>query len=260
MLLPVGALDLVQQKLPVQLVRVGDLYVVGMPAEVTVTAGLRLRREVARAVGTDIDHVLVQGYTNAYGHYVTTPEEYDAGEYEGASTLFGRYELPAFQQVVHGLATHMAAGTHGPRGEKEKDRSVFQIPSLQGRVVFDSPRFGTRFGDVLTSPRATYEHGQRVKVVFVGAHPNNDLHHDGTYLVVERRADNGWSRVATDGDFETRLRWQRDGIAASKVTTTWDVPADAEPGTYRIRYFGDAKPLLGAVRAFTGTSPTFTVR
>src|SRR5690606_8890176 len=74
-LLPVGALDLVQQKLPVQLVRIGDLYLIGMPGEVTVVSGLRLRRAVAEVVDVPLDRVILQGYTNAYAHYVTTPEE-----------------------------------------------------------------------------------------------------------------------------------------------------------------------------------------
>lgn len=259
-LLPVGALDLVQQKLPVQLVRIGDLYVIGMPAEVTIVSGLRLRRAVADVVGVPLDNVLVQGYTNAYAHYVTTPEEYDAGEYEGASTLFGRYELPAFVQTVHGLATHLKAGTTPPLGAKDRDRSAGQLHSLQGRVVLDTPQVFRSFGDVLTKPRAAYVRGERVEVTFSGAHPNNDLKHGGTYLSVERRVDARWQRVADDGDWSTMFRWKRDGASASRVTITWDVPTDAPRGTYRIRYFGDARSLLGTVRPISGTSPTFGVR
>lgn len=30
-------------------------------------------------------------------------------------------------------------------------------------------------------------------------------------------------------------------------------------GSYRIRYFGDSKPLIGSISSFTGTSGTFTV-
>lgn len=259
-LLPVGSLDLVQQKLPVQLVRIGDLYVVGMPAEVTVVSGLRLRRAVAEVMGVPLGHVLVQGYTNAYAHYVTTPEEYDAGEYEGASTLFGRYELPAFVQTVHGLAAHMKAGTTPPLGAKERDRSSGQLPSLQGRVVLDTPPPLRSYGDVLTKPRAAYDVGQQVEVAFVGAHPNNDLRRSGTYLSVERRVGERWERVADDGDWSTKFRWERSGVSASRVTITWDVPRGTPAGTYRIRYFGDARSLLGTVRPVAGTSPTFTVR
>ena len=259
-LLPVGKLDLVQQKLPVQLVRIGQLYLVGMPGEVTITSGLRLRREVAKVVGADLDDVLVQGYANAYAHYVTTPEEYDAGEYEGASTLFGRYELPAFQQTAHRLARHMVAGTTPALGEKERDRSGSQLPSVQGKVVADDPQLFKKFGDVLTKPKTSYGRGEHVEVTFSGAHPNNDLHHDGTYLTVEREVGGSWQRVADDSDFATRLTWKRDGISASKVTVAWHVPDDAAPGTYRVRYFGDARSIFGTVRAISGTSPTFTVR
>ena len=259
-LLPVGALDLVQQKVPVQLVRIGDLYVVGMPAEVTVVSGLRLRRTVAQVVGVPLDNVLVQGYTNAYAHYVTTPEEYDAGEYEGASTLFGRNELPAFQQTVHGLAAHMVAGTTPPLGAKEKDRSGSQLNTLQGKVLVDDPHLFKKFGDVLSGPAAAYATGEQVKVEFSGAHPNNNLHRGGTFLAVERQVGSTWQRVADDSDWETKLRWKRDGISASRITITWDVPAGTAPGSYRIRYFGDARSLLGVVKPITGTSAAFAIR
>ncbi len=258
-LLPVGPLDMVQQKLPVQLVRIGDLYLVGMPAEVTVVSGLRLRQAVAEAVGTDIDHVLVQGYANAYAHYLTTPEEYDAKEYEGASTLFGRYELPAFMQTAADLGAAMRDGVDVPLGEKERDRSAEQFPSLQGAVVADAPPIGKGYGDVLTAPGATYRPGEQVSVTFAGAHPNNDLKHGGSYLTVEQRTPDGWRRIADDGDWSTKLHWERYGVAASKVTITWDVPDDVTPGSYRIRYFGDARSLLGTVRSISGTSPTFSV-
>lgn len=258
-LLPVGPLDMVQQKLPVQLVRIGDLYLVGIPAEVTVVSGLRLRQAVAEAVGTDIDHVLVQGYANAYAHYLTTPEEYEAKEYEGASTLFGRYELPAFMQTAADLGAAMRDGVEVPLGEKERDRSAEQFPSLQGAVVADAPPLGKGYGDVLTAPGATYRPGEQVSVTFAGAHPDNDLKHGGSYLTVEQRTPDGWRRIADDSDWSTKLHWERYGIAASKVTITWDVPDDVAPGSYRIRYFGDARSLLGTVRAISGTSPTFSV-
>lgn len=258
-LLPVGDLDLVQQKLPVQLVRIGDLYLIGIPAEVTIVSGLRLRQTVAKIVGADLDHVLVQGYANAYAHYLTTPEEYGANQYESASTLFGRNELPAFMQVSAELAESMKAGTTLPLGEKERDRTHEQLPTLQANVVADAPPLFRSFGDVLGAPRSSYTRGQQVSVTFAGAHPNNNLRHGSTYLSVERKVDGQWTRVHDDGDWSTKFRWQRDGLAASKVRITWDIPADADPGRYRIRYFGDARGLLGSISPIAGTSPLFTV-
>ncbi|HEX5567542.1 MAG TPA: neutral/alkaline non-lysosomal ceramidase N-terminal domain-containing protein, partial [Streptomyces sp.] len=73
---PIGEMNRVypwvQEIVPVQLVRVGRLHLIGIPGEVTIAAGLRLRRTVARTVGADLDDVLVAGYANAYFHYLTT--------------------------------------------------------------------------------------------------------------------------------------------------------------------------------------------
>ncbi|WP_028662008.1 neutral/alkaline ceramidase [Saccharomonospora saliphila] len=258
---PIGAMNAVYpwvaERVPVQLLRIGGLYLIGVPAEVTITAGLRLRREVARVVGAELDDVLVAGYSNAYAHYVTTPEEYDAQHYEGGSTLFGRWELPALRQTVAGLATALRDGTAVDPGPPAPDLSGAQL-ALQPPVVLDAPPAGSRFGDVLTPPRSTYLPGERARVVFAGAHPANDLHRGGTFLRVQRHVDGRWRTVADDGDWSTTLRWARRGVAASEVTVGWRVPDDAE-GTYRIRYHGDARGPLGHVTAFTGTSGPFRV-
>jgi len=71
-------------------VRVGRLYLIGIPGEPTSSraygcahGGIDRRRQLA--------DVLCVGYSNAYIHYVTTPEEYLDQRYEGGSTLFGRW-------------------------------------------------------------------------------------------------------------------------------------------------------------------------
>lgn len=259
---PIGAMnDLypwVAETVPVQLVRIGSLYLVAIPGEVTITAGLRLRRTVAEVVGADVRDVLVAGYSNGYIHYVTTPEEYDAQHYEGGSTLFGRWELDAFRQTAHDLATALRDGETPPVGTAPPDLSDRQL-TLQPGVVLDTPPLGKQFGDVLTQPRSVYLPGERATAVFAGAHPGNDLHRGATYLEVQRLVEGQWRRVADDGDWSTTLRWKRRGVSASEVTVSWDVPSDTPEGTYRIRYYGDAKSLSGTVREFTGTSAEFRV-
>ncbi|MET7639939.1 neutral/alkaline ceramidase [Streptomyces sp. NPDC005438] len=248
----------VQERVPVQLVRIGQLYLVGVSGEVTIGAGLRLRRTVAETVGADLEDVLVAGYSNSYFHYLTTPEEYDAQHYEGGSTLFGRWQLPALQQTVAQLARALRDGTDVPLGEVPPDLSDKQL-SLQPGVVTDAPPLTKKFGDVLTQVRDGYGAGEKVEVVFAGAHPSNDLHRGSTYLQVQRLDGGEWTTVADDGDWSTTFRWKRDGVAASKVTVTWEIPQDADPGEYRLRYHGDAKSLTGRITAFTGTTATFTV-
>ncbi|MGX1315284.1 neutral ceramidase [Streptomyces calvus] len=250
----------VQERVPVMLVRIGGLYLIGIPGEVTVCAGLRLRRTVAGIVGADLDDVLVAGYANAYFHYLTTPEEYDAQQYEGGSTLFGRWQLPALQQTAADLATALRDGTDVPLGPEPPDLSG-KVLSLQPGVVMDAPPAFRSFGDVLVPPRETYRAGERAEAVFAGAHPGNDLHRGRTYLEVQRQeADGAWRTVADDGDWSTRFHWERDGIAASRITVTWDIPQGTAPGAHRIVYHGDAKSLTGNVTPFTGRTPAFLVR
>jgi neutral ceramidase len=246
----------VQERVPVQLLRIGRLYLIGIPGEVTITAGLRMRREVAAVVGADLSDVLVAGYSNAYIHYVTTPEEYEEQRYEGGSTLFGKWEGPALTQIAVGLATAMRDGKDVARGTPPPDLSHRRRRPQKARV--DEPVAGRSYGDVLSAPRTRYATGECVEVAFAGANPNNDLHRGDTYLDIERREGETWQRVADDGDWATKLHWRKDN-GGSRITITWDVPRDVTAGEYRVRYHGDARDEAGRLTAFTGTSPTFEV-
>ncbi|MCV6986845.1 neutral/alkaline ceramidase [Mycobacterium shinjukuense] len=242
----------VQEIVPVHLVRIGRLYLIGIPGEPTIVAGLRLRRTVASIVGAELADVLCVGYTNAYIHYVTTPEEYLEQRYEGGSTLFGRWQLPALMQTVAGLAEAMRDGRPVPPGPRPQPR---QTLSWLRAAPPDSGPFGT----VITEPAATYRPGQTVAVEFVSALPNNDLRRGGTFLEVVRREGAGWVRVADDGDWATSFRWQRRGRAGSRVSISWDIPGDTTPGCYRIVHHGTARDGNGTLQAFTATTREFTV-
>jgi neutral ceramidase len=259
--LPGGRLNrrtsLVQERVPVQLLRLGQLYLIGIPGEVTIVAGLRMRRAVASVVGAPLDNVLVAGYSNAYIHYVTTPEEYDAQRYEGGSTLFGRWEAPALTQVAVELATAMRDGVAVDPGTPPPDPSR-PLRSSRGTVA-DRPVDGHAFGAVLADVRPRYRPGEQVRAVFAGASPNNDLRRGGTFLEVEQQARNAWRRVADDGDWATKLRVSKHAKHAVRVTVTWDLPDDMAPGTFRIRYSGDAADDHGAVSSFSGTTALFVV-
>ncbi|OBK85007.1 neutral/alkaline non-lysosomal ceramidase N-terminal domain-containing protein [Mycolicibacter sinensis] len=251
------ALALMPNGGPIQLLRIGQLYLIGIPAEVTIVAGLRLRRTVAAIVGAELRDVLVAGYSNGYLHYVTTPEEYEEQRYEGGSTMFGRWELAALQQVVAGLATAMRERRPAPNGNAPA--APARARRSRRHPYPDEPAPGHRFGDVLQPPQPRYQPGTTVAAVFAGAYPNNDLHRGGTYLRVERETGEGWSTVADDGDWSTTLRWRRAGRRGSAVTVTWAVPEDTAAGRYRLRYHGDARGRDGRVKEFTGTTEPFDI-
>ncbi|MGW0183410.1 neutral/alkaline ceramidase [Nocardia sp. NPDC003345] len=248
----------VQEIVPVQLLQIGELYLLGIPGEVTIAAGLRLRRTVAAILGAEPAAVLIAGYSNAYIHYVTTPEEYDAQRYEGASTLFGRWELPALQQVAARLATAMRAGEPASSDITAPDLSEAQR-AAKAVPQPDFPPVGYEFGDVLTAPEPAYRAGEPVTVEFAGAYPNHDLHRGSTYLMVQRRDGERWRTIADDSDWTTTFRWSRGPASSSRITIAWHSPADATAGSYRIRYFGDAVKSGTDRIPISGTSPEFQI-
>ncbi|MCE7003858.1 neutral/alkaline ceramidase [Kibdelosporangium philippinense] len=258
-LVPTGIIQATPNIVPLQIVKLGQLHLVAAPGEVTIVAGLRIRRSVAQELGVPIENVLIQGYANEYSQYVTTPEEYDLQQYEGGSTLFGRNTTPAYQQEFAALAASMKAGsalTAGPTPTKPPFTDI----NLQTGVVFDDKAPGQNFGQVLKQPAATYQAGQTVDTVFVTGHPKNNLHRNGTFLEVQQLVNGTWTRVADDGDWSTRYHWKRVGVANSEANITWTIPTGTPAGTYRIVHNGDWKNgWTGAISPLTGTTNTFTV-
>ena len=251
-----------QQHAAVQLIRIGSLYLVGIPGEVTIVAGLRIRRAVAAIVGAEVRDVLLAGYSNGYVHYVTTPEEYDEQLYEGGSTMFGRWELPALVQAATAVAGAMAAGRDIELGVPEPDRAGRARPTKR-RIPPDEAAAGRRVGEVVTEPRERYGFGDTVRVEFAGAHPGNEVRRGGTFVEVQRLdEDSTWRTVLDDGDWDTKFSWKRTGRGTSTVTISWTITTSVgavTPGRYRIRYLGDAKAADGTVAAFVGTSTEFEV-
>lgn len=258
-LLPVGLVPgAVQQVLPFYLARIGSLYLVALPFEPTIVTGLRLRRAVATVLGTEPESIIVQGYTNAYGHYLTTPEEYDKQNYEGGATIFGRWQLPAVTQIMTELAVAMRDRTPFPSGFTGPDATADDPSSPLGAPSVDIAPLGRNFGDVIVQPAQSVSPGQQARAVFVGANPNNNLRRGDTYLTVERKAGGSWTRIADDGDWSTKLLVEPNGLSTT-ITITWDVPPTQPDGVHRITYRGDARDITGRVTPISGATLEFTV-
>ena len=97
--------------LPIHLLQIGKHAIVGLPFEVTVEAGKRVRRSVAAALdSTDITNIAVSSVVNEYCGYMTTPEEYDRQHYEGGHTLYGPNTLEFVAAHAHLAAIAFAEG------------------------------------------------------------------------------------------------------------------------------------------------------
>lgn len=234
--LPIGRLRWAQETCLLQLVRWGQLHLVCLPMEVTVVAGLRIRRAVAAELGIDVNDVLVQGYANGYGHYVTTPEEYDEQLYEGGATVFGRHELEALQSAFVELAAALRDGRPVDPGTPPRPHRL-RVPSPVG-----SPRIARPVPVAVRSAPTRARRGETVTAVFDAEHPNAELR--ATYLQVEREGPQGWEVVADDASRSTTITWHRDHRLRFRAEVTW---VAGEPGVHRITYVGDTEATTAPI-------------
>lgn len=230
----------------VQVVRIGDQFLLGVPGEPTVEMGRRAEQAVCEAVaealadgaGTTDGHpaskptgqattgdydATVLGLTNGYNGYFTTPEEYDQQHYEGGHTTFGKHSEALLRVTFADLArdlvsnpdrdTTASAGTE-TRSRQTRPKRLVDIPST---------------GSLALGPTGPVERFSVVTVVWEGAGKGSDRPLEEPFVRLERRAE-GWETVATDLDLG--FVWRVDG---TRYTARYELPADIPVGEYRLR-------------------------
>ena len=98
----------VEERMPLQIFILGQLAIVGIPAEITTIAAQRLRNTILETLkNRGVSEIILSPYANGYAGYITTPEEYKTQSYEAGHTLFGRWTLPAYQMGFRALANEL---------------------------------------------------------------------------------------------------------------------------------------------------------
>ncbi|WP_214480180.1 neutral/alkaline non-lysosomal ceramidase N-terminal domain-containing protein [Bacillus sp. SM2101] len=251
------------QIIPLQMVQIGQLSILAVPAEFTSMAGRRLKESVNEHMAPQFNgenYVVIAGLSNSYSSYVTTPEEYDIQHYEGASTQFGKWTLSGYLQEFDKLSNAIINNEAIAPGPLPKDLSNEQVYFDIG-IIFDAPPIFKNFGDVKEDVQSSYQKGNIVSVSFWSGHPNNNFRTQSTYLEVQKLENGEWITVANDGDWETKFRWIREStiLGTSSSLIEWEIPYDADAGDYRIVHYGAYQTITGKVYEYEGTSSEFTV-
>lgn len=237
-LLPTGYMDRPYAWHPhiidVQMLKIGQVFVVAVPGEFTTMAGRRIKETISEeAAKHDIKNprVVLAGLSNVYTHYITTPEEYKVQRYEGGSTIFGPHTFQAYQQKFASFVQLLVDGKQpdesGPVPDNILDRQIELLPP----PLADSVPDGVHFGAVVSDARSEYKAGEVASVTFYGANPRHNVKQGDTFLKVQRQIDNTtWLDVYTDTDWETRFRWEE-----------------------KVRFGDDGQPIASSV---AGKAPT----
>lgn len=254
--------------LPFQIVRIGNLAIVGIPWEITTMAGRRIRQTVLDVLRDDgVTQVEITGLSNDFVNYLTTREEYAVQGYEGASNQFGPWTLAVVQQELRRLALSMKSKTPVDAGPTPPRK----LPTLRQAAPFNWVDFampGSGFGSLVQDVQSSYVLGDTATAVFRTADPNNDLMTGDSFLRVERLVgQDTWVVVATDRDPETTFLWRTPSprpqfmpSPTSEAEIIWRIPRNALPGTYRLRHQGAQVATPGGMPArFEGLSGVFKV-
>ena len=266
-LLPTGSWGWINTQQPVQLMRIGNIALVAIPAEPTTMVGRRMRAAVlAQLQDSGVDTVIINGLANNYSGYLTTREEFATQHYEGASTEYGPYQTAAYIQEYTRLAEALRDGIEVYDSATPPDRSGKSFNERPG-VVFDDKPLKQTWGQTLTQPKTSYQKGQVATAIFRGAHPKNNLRTEDSFLKVQRLDNGKWvdylsdSDSDSDSDFDTTYTWQRGGAAYSKAIIDWRIAKDTLAGTYRLTHQGDWKSgWTHKIKPYSGVSNSFSAQ
>ncbi len=221
----------------VTLARIGQLVILALPVEVTTMAGRRLRDTVIQDLGDWAQYIVLAGYANGYAGYITTSQEYLLQQYEAAHTLHGRWSLAAYQQIASQLASAMQSGTmvtSDMRYDDWRDKSVGQPLPLGSAALLPE---GAAYGDTLPLAKTHFRGGETVVTDFWSTNPTAHYPAGNNFLLIERNTEKGWLAIANDSDWSTRIRWRKeDGAYIAQIS--WEIPADAPAGEYRLTHSG----------------------
>jgi len=223
--------------LGLQLLKIGNLFIISVPSEFTTMSGRRARKAVQDIVQPMLPagqtaHIVISGLTNGYSSYVTTFEEYQAQRYEAASTIYGPHTLSGYIQELSRISRDMATGAPSASGAPPKDMQSEMVEMMPG-VKFDRHPIGAKFGSVVkghdvntaapyhptipasagaasgSSSADDQSPESHVQVIFHAANPRNNQKIQGSFLTVEKKDSSrtGWSVVRTDGDWDTTFHW-----------------------------------------------------
>lgn len=187
----VGRPDEFPRVLPVHLLRLGGTAVVGLPFETTVEAGRRIGAAVVDS-GLPVTRAFVSSLVNDHCDYLTTPEEYAAQHYEGASTLFGPRQQTWVSGLARLVADGLAAGAPAAPVPRTFDFGVRRYLAAPSGVALEREVHGVRFTESTATEDAFWE------LTWTDVAPG-DLHWHEPLVRVEVETGGGWEPASYDG-------------------------------------------------------------
>jgi neutral ceramidase len=218
--------------------RIGDLVLGALPAEVTTVAGYEMKRAMSdsiAAAGGGAGAVAIIGMANGYIQYVTSDAEYRAQHYEGGSTIYG----PRTASVLAGELASLAAAIERAGGRSPVNE-VPEFTGSPGELVSVMPSRAS--GPPPTQIRRTVLlmrcRGDTVTVHWVDAYPGRLFPADGMLLEIHSKRGENWVKEAGDGDPDVEVR----ALRPANGGFLWEALWSGRTGTGPWRFIALERP------------------
>jgi neutral ceramidase len=149
-------------KVPISIHMIGNLCFAGLPGEFTTMLGRRIRKVIASQLSLAENAISLVGLADGYISYVTTPCEYTAQAYEGASTYFGMASGQVFVEEFERLSRRGTISMQDRRGRRMRYKvglqlSIFGPPHLAKLQTWDCEE---RLCNLLVANNGTHLHSR----------------------------------------------------------------------------------------------------
>jgi neutral ceramidase len=216
---------------PLGVYRVGDGVIATIPGEPTKQAGLIANTIVLDALSeTGVTHSAIGGLALDYIQYITTPAEYGAQSYEGASTLYGKFSASFLNERLDELARALAAGRPAP--------APYAFDASYG-VKPDGPAYGPGSPTGTLTAQPALRDGV-VTLAWTGGANGTDRPVDRPFIAAERLVGTRWRTV--DSDLGLDMIWRVDD--AGHYTLEWRPATTIPRGTYRLHVTANRYELI----------------
>ena len=252
----------------VQVIRINDLALAGVPGEPTIEMGRRIERSIlgADAAAASATHTapifknaITVGLANDYASYFPTQQEYEAYHYEGSFSLFGQQSGNVLKARLFHLAELMQRGQPVEPCTTDMTRACFQPPDSAAPTMTPEPLTpDINAGTIEAQPAAIQRFGV-ASIAWTGGGPGAEWN-QGQPMVQLQRTDGhgGWKTVYSDLDTEVLVHYEKtSGINHWKAS--FDTTKDFAPGTYRFHVTGHYATGPATTVPYTLDSATFQV-
>ena len=213
---------------PVTWARLGAFTLAAIPVEATTAAGWTIRRETRAAV--------VLGLANEYIGYTTTAPEYQAQQYEGASTLLGPGQAAGLARLLV-----LAAGGRGdpPSGDTIPARSFLAGPRRKNAFGPETLLVRRRRNMVDEDlepllPRQLRRLEARIPRFDWDEDPAGDWHTDARQVAIYANEKGRWQEKDTDRGLNFLTVLAEASHTARRYTALW-IPPDSSPAEFLFR-------------------------